>query len=185
METMARVLVLLAPGAEEMETVIVVDVLRRAALDVTVAGLQGTGVVTCSRQVKLLPDVALDAAKGPFDVVVLPGGAQGAEALAASEKAQDLLREQERTGRWIAAICAAPIALVAANVGKGQTLTSHPSVKARVEAHGRYSEDRVVRSGKLITSRSPGTAFEFALAIIEELLGKDAAQKVAAPMLLQ
>jgi protein DJ-1 len=182
---MARVLILLAPGAEEMETVIAVDVLRRAGLEVTVAGVQGTGAVTCSRQMKLLPDVALDSAQGPFDVVVLPGGAQGAEALAASSKVQNLLREQEKAGRWIAALCAAPIALVAANVGKGQTITSHPSVKARVEGHGRYSEDRVVRSGKLITSRGPGTAFEFALAIIEELLGKDAAQKVAAPMLLK
>lgn len=182
---MARVLVLLAPGAEEMETVITVDVLRRASLEVVLAGLQGSGAVTCSRQMKLLPDVALDVAKGPFDAVVLPGGAQGAEALAASFKVQQLLREQEKAGRWIAAICAAPIALVAAGVGKGQALTSHPSVKARVEAHGHYSEDRVVRSGKLITSRGPGTTFEFALAIIEELLGKDAAQKVATPMLLK
>jgi protein DJ-1 len=180
---MVRVLVLLAPGAEEMETVIVVDVLRRAAVEVTVAGLQGAGPVTCSRQVKLLPDVALDSARGPFDAVVLPGGAQGAEALAASPKVLDLLREQEEAGRWIAAICAAPIVLVAANVAGGQALTSHPSVKARVEGHGRYSEERVVRSGKLITSRGPGTAFEFALAIVEELMGTDAAKKVAAPML--
>ena len=182
---MARVLVLLAPGAEEMETVIVVDVLRRASLDVVMAGVQGTGAVTCSRQVKLLPDVSLDAVNGPFDAIVLPGGAQGAEVLAANPKVQDLLRQQEAAGRWIAAICAAPIALVSAGVGKGQALTSHPSVKARVESHGRYSEDRVVRSGKQITSRGPGTAFEFALAIIEELLGKDAAQKVALPMLLK
>jgi protein DJ-1 len=182
---MSRVLVLLAPGAEEMETVIAVDVLRRALIEVVVAGLQGTGAVTCSRQMKLLPDVALEAAQGPFDVVLLPGGAQGAEALAANPMVQRLLREQEKAGRWIAAICAAPIALVAAGVGKGQCLTSHPSVKVRVEAHGPYSEERVVRSGKLITSRGPGTAFEFALAIIEELLGKEAAQKVAVPMLLK
>lgn len=182
---MARVLVLLAPGAEEMETVIAVDVLRRAEMEVVLAGLQGTHAVTCSRQVKLQPDIALDAVQGTFDVVVLPGGAQGAEALAASPKVQELLREQEKAGRHIAAICAAPIALVTADVGKGQKLTSHPSVKARVEAHGTYCEDRVVRSGKLITSRGPGTAFEFALAVIEELLSRDAAQKVAAPMLLK
>jgi len=182
---MARALVLLAPGAEEMETVIVVDVLRRAAIEVVVAGLQGAGPVICSRQVRLLPDVALGEAKGPFDVVVLPGGAQGAEALAASAQVQKLLREQAQAGRRIAAICAAPIALVAANVAQGHALTSHPSVKARVEGHGRYSEERVVRSGRLITSRGPGTAFEFALAIVEDLLGLEAARKVAAPMLLR
>lgn len=182
---MARVLVLLASGAEEMETVIAVDVLRRAGMEVTVAGVQGTGAVTCSRQVRLLPDVALEAAQGPFDVVLLPGGAQGAEALAASPAVMALLREQEKAGRYIAAICAAPIALVAAGVGKGLALTAHPSVKARVEAHGPYSEERVVRSGKIITSRGPGTSFEFALAIIDTLLGADAVRKVTAPMLLK
>jgi len=182
---MARVLVILVSGAEEMEAVITVDVLRRAGIEVVFAGLQGTDVVTCSRQVKLLPDIAVDDVQGTFDAVVLPGGMPGSETLAASPKVQELLREQEKAGRCIAAICAAPIALVAAGVGKGQTLTSHPSVKDRMVAHGTYSEDRVVRSGQVITSRGPGTAFEFALAIVEELLDRDTARKVAAPMLLK
>jgi len=182
---MVRALVLLAPGAEEMEVVISIDVLRRAEIEVVVAGLQGAKVATCSRQVKLVPDVALDDVQGTFEVVVLPGGLPGSETLADSPKVQELLREQEEAGRRIAAICAAPIALVAAGVAKGQALTSHPSVRERVEGHGTYSEERVVCSGKVITSRGPGTAFEFALAIVETLLGREAAQKVAAPMLLK
>lgn len=181
---MKRVLVPLAAGAEEMETVIIVDVLRRAGLEVVMAGLDGRDPVVCSRNVRLLPDCALGEAQGSFDAIVLPGGAKGADNLAASKTVQGLLREYADAGKVVAAICAAPIALAAAGVGQGCALTSHPSVKERLLAFGRYQEDRVVWDGKLLTSRGPGTAFEFALALIEELLGREAAEKVASPMLL-
>lgn len=183
---MKKVLVPLAAGAEEMETVIIVDVLRRAGLDVVLAGLDGTAPVLCSRNVQVLPDCALAAAieKGPYDAVVLPGGAKGAENLAASPVIQNLLSTQAGEGRLVAAICAAPIALKAAGVGQGRALTSHPAVKEKVAAFGSYKEDRVVRDGKLVTSRGPGTAFEFALVLIEDLLGREAAENVAGPMLL-
>jgi protein DJ-1 len=180
---MPRALVLLASGAEEMEVVIVVDVLRRAGVEVVLAGVEGREPVVCSRKVVVAPDCALSEARGTFDLLVLPGGAKGAETLAASPVVQTLLREQERAGRYIGAICAATVALVAAGVGKGLPLTSHPSVKARVEGHGPYREERVVRAGKLVTSRGPGTAMEFALALVAELLGAEAARKVAEPML--
>lgn len=181
---MKRVLVPLAAGAEEMETVIIVDVLRRAGLEVVLAGLDGRDPVLCSRNVKLLPDCALAEAQGPFDAIVLPGGAKGAENLAASTAVQDLLRRHSAEGKIVGAICAAPIALAAAGVGKGRALTSHPSVKDKLNAFASYQEERVVRDGKLVTSRGPGTAFEFALALIEDLLGREAAEKVAGPMLL-
>lgn len=181
---MKRVLVLLAPGAEEMETVIVVDVLRRAGLEVLLAGVEGAGPVVCSRGVKICPDASLSEAQGSFDLLVLPGGAQGAEALAASPVVQELLRRQAHEGRLIGALCAAPIALAAAGVGSGRALTSHPSVKERLAGFGVYKEDRVVRDGKLVTSRGPGTALEFALALVEELCGREKAAQVAAPMLL-
>ena len=179
-----RVLAPLAGGAEEMETVIIVDVLRRGGLEVVLAGVDGTDPVKCSRGVSLVPDVALADAEGPFDLIVLPGGADGAKTLAHSETVQALLKRQETEGRHIAAICAAPIALVSAGVGAGKAVTSHPSVKDQVAAHGAYREERVVVDRKLITSRGPGTAFEFALKLVEELLGADRAEKVAAPMLL-
>lgn len=185
-----RVLVPLAAGAEEMEVVIVVDVLRRAGFDVLLAGIAGAAPVTCSRGVILTPDRALtDAladtrADAPFDATVLPGGAKGAEALAADAELQAHLREQQTHNRVVAAICAAPIALVAAGVGGGKRLTSHPGVRERVATHGAYSEDRVVIDGRLVTSRGPGTAFEFALALIELLAGRAEAEKVAGPMLV-
>ena len=181
---MKRALVILATGAEEMETVIAVDVLRRAGIEVTLAGLDGSDPVVCSRNVKLVPDCALADARGSFDAVVLPGGAKGAENLAASIKVQELLRSQEKSGGWIGAVCAGPIALVAAGVGQGRPMTSHPGVKGKLESYGKYSEARVVKDGKLITSRGPGTTFEFALALVEALEGVECAKKVAEPMLL-
>lgn len=184
---MKRVLVPLTAGAEEMETVIVVDVLRRAGVEVVLAGVDGAGPVTCARQVRLLPDLTLaDAQKQPrFDAIVLPGGMPGAQTLADSPVMQKLLRAQEQSGGWIGAICAAPIALVAASVGAGRAMTSHPGMRDRVAAHARYLEDRVVRDGPFITSRGPGTAMEFALTLVEALCDRATADKVAAPMLVQ
>jgi len=182
---MKRVLVPLAAGAEEMETVIIVDVLRRAGLNVVLAGVMGCEPVLCSRNVKLLPDCALSEVQGPFDAIVLPGGAQGAEALAASKKIQTLLQQQEAEGKLIGALCAAPIALKAAGVGAGRKLTSHPSVQEKLVGFGAYQDARVVKDGLLITSRGPGTAMEFALALVEQLLGGAAAEHVAALMLVK
>lgn len=180
-----RVLVPLADGAEEMETVIVVDVLRRAGMNVVMAGVDGADAVTCSRNVRLVPDCALaNVTADEFDLIVLPGGAKGAETLATSPIVQAVLRRHAEAGRTIGAICAAPIALVAAGIGRGGTLTSHPAVRSRVEAHGHYSESRVVRDGPIVTSRGPGTAIEFALALIEDMLGPAKAAEVAAPMLV-
>lgn len=180
-----RTLVVLAVGAEEMEAVIVVDVLRRAEIEVVVAGLDGRDPVTCSRGVTLLPDTDFaSAARESFDCIVLPGGAEGSDRLAQSTELGHRLRGQVAAGGWIAAICAAPAALVAHSIGRGATLTSHPSVRDVVATHARYSEDSVAVDGKLITSRGPGTAFEFALAIVERLRGADSAAVVRAPMML-
>jgi protein DJ-1 len=176
-------LVLLAPGAEEMEAVISIDVLRRGGIEVTVAGLDGADPVRCSRGVVISPDVALDDVEGVFDVLVLPGGAEGAKRLAESEKVGELLREHDLGGRLVAAICAAPIALRAHGVFQGRKLTSHPSVKAVLEDWGEYSEHAVEADGNLITSRGPGTAFPFALRIVGALTDAQRMVQVRAPMM--
>lgn len=179
-----RALVLLAEGAEEMEATITVDVLRRAAIEVVVAGLAGADPVRCSRGVRLVPDVALADAAGPFDVVVLPGGKGGADRLAASPAVGEILRAQVTAGRLVAAICAAPIALAAHGVLGGLRMACHPSVNDVVAAHGKLTHAPVVEDGPLVTSQGPGTAFLFALAIITRLCGPDVAAKVRAPMML-
>ncbi|CAN8016963.1 unnamed protein product [Ixodes persulcatus] len=181
-------LLILAEGAEEMEAIISADVLRRAGIDVTIAGLTGTSPVKCSRDVVVVPDKSLDEAvkQSPYDVVVLPGGLKGSESLAASATVGKILKDQEKSGRLVAAICAAPIALKSHGVGCGKQITSHPSKKDEVAAGDyKYSESRVVVDGQLITSRGPGTAFEFALAIVEKLENKQAADKLISPMLVK
>jgi len=176
-------LVLVAQGTEEMEAVISIDVLRRGGIDVTVAGVDGTDPIRCSRGVVITPDVALDSVDGDFDIVVLPGGGEGAQRLALSAKVGDILRRQEESGRLVGAICAAPIALEAHGVFEGRQLTSHPSVKEMLEDWGEYSEHPVVADGNLITSRGPGTAFPFALRIVGTLTDAQRMLEVRAPMM--
>ncbi len=175
--------VLLAQGSEEIEAVISIDVLRRAGIEVTVAGVDGAAPVRCSRDVVISPDVALDDLDGEFDVVVLPGGAEGARRLAESPKVGELLRRHEESGRFVAAICAAPIALKAHKVFEHRKLTSHPSVREMLQGWGEYSDHPVVADGNLITSRGPGTAFPFALRIVGILTGAQRMVEVRAPMM--
>ncbi|XP_048730906.1 Parkinson disease protein 7 homolog [Ostrea edulis] len=180
--------VLLAEGAEEMETVISVDVLRRGGIDVNLVGVGGSDPVLCSRNVKIVPDTTLEEAKksAPYDVVVMPGGLNGAKNLAASPEVKQLLETQMKNEKLIAAVCAAPIALVSHEVKPGSSVTSHPSVKGKMEEGGyKYIEERVVTDDKLITSRGPGTSFEFALKIVETLQGKEKADSLVEPMLLK
>ncbi|XP_067140535.1 Parkinson disease protein 7 homolog [Centruroides vittatus] len=182
-------LLILADGAEEMEAVISVDVMRRGGIKVTVAGLDGSQAVKCSRDVVIMPDKSLNDAlrDSPYDVIVLPGGLKGSEKLAESNQVGSLLKEQQDAGRYIAAICAAPIALKSHGITVGKLLTSHPSKKEEMKEGDKYkySEDRVVVDGQLITSRGPGTAFEFALTIVEKLMGKEKANSLITPMLVR
>ncbi|XP_022658263.1 protein dj-1beta-like [Varroa destructor] len=175
--------VLLAQGAEEMEAVIAIDCLRRAGITVTVVGVDATQV-KCSREVTIVADKALaDVENQIFDVVVLPGGLQGAKTLSANPTVGKMLKVQEGAGRIVAAICAAPMALAAHGIGKGKNATIYPTMESHLPGYN-CKDDNVVVDGKMITSRGPGTAFQFALRIIKELLGEEKAKSVAKPMLV-
>ncbi|XP_054159332.1 protein dj-1beta-like [Oppia nitens] len=185
-------LVIVADGAEEMETVITVDVLRRAGIDVTVAGLSGKQPIKCSRGICIVPDVALDNVVDgrdgghTFDAVILPGGLAGAQAMAASELVGHVLSHQQQAGRLIGAICAAPVALLEHRIGLTKRLTSHPSKADELRRDYQYVDDqRVVVDGQLVTSRGPGTTFEFALAIVDKLLGPEKVTEISGPMVLK
>ncbi|XP_053621903.1 protein dj-1beta-like isoform X1 [Plodia interpunctella] len=181
-------LVILAQGAEEMETVITVDMLRRGGVTVTMAGLDGREPVLCSRQVTLLPDKSLaDAlAETPqYDAVILPGGLEGSDRLSKSNVVGTLLKEHEKSGRIIAAICAAPTAFVSHGVAQGKRVTSYPSTKDKITGPYTYVEgERVVVDGNVVTSRGPGTAYWFGLKLIELLTGKDKADQVEKGMII-
>jgi 4-methyl-5(b-hydroxyethyl)-thiazole monophosphate biosynthesis len=176
-----RVLVPLAEGFEEIEAVTIVDVLRRASIDVVTAAL-GDAEVEGSHGIAVTADARLDELKSAdFDAVVLPGGMPGSRTLRDDERVLGIVRTLARENKLVAAICAAPIALEAAGVLAGKRATSYPGNEL---PSARYAEERVVVDGTLVTSRGPGTALEFALTLVERLKGPEAAQKLRAGMIV-
>lgn len=182
-------LVILAQGAEEMETVITADVLRRGGVTVTIAGLDGADPVLCSRQITIVPDKALDAAlaENPiYDAVILPGGLEGSDRLSKSVVVGNVLKEHEQKGKIVAAICAAPTAFVAHGIAQNKKVTSYPTTKDKIPAdcYTYVEGERVVVDGNVVTSRGPGTAYWFGLKLIELLTGKDKADQVEKGMII-
>jgi len=173
-------LVFLAPGFEDIEGITVIDILRRAEIETLVAGLAPNPIIA-ARRTKHLADVSLrdvDPAR-EFEVVVLPGGAEGAKHLAASPLVGDWLMRQRERGQWVAAICAAPTALLAhAWLRPEQKIISHPSVQAQFPAGQVQNASRVVVDGRLITGLAAGGAMEFAFEIVRQLRGGDAVARV-------
>ena len=180
---MARVLVPLAPGFEELEAVTVVDLLRRAEIEVVTAGLE-PGPVTASRGTVVVPDCGLDEAlRQEYDMVVLPGGLPGADHLDRDARVKALLTQMAASGRFTAAICAAPKVLASAGLLDGKAATAFPGVlEAMSLPEVRLEQRSVVRDGRVITSRGPGTAMDFALELIETLAGPQARERVEASL---
>ena len=168
---MPKVLVPLAQGCEELEAVTIIDILRRAGIEVVSAGLDSQPV-RASRGTLLIPDTTLDAAlKQTFDMIVLPGGQPGSNNLKADARLIKLLQSMAQQGKYVAAICAAPAVLATAGLLDGKRATSFPFA---LDAFPKVQQMQkaVVEDGKLITSRGPGTAMDFALVLVERLLGK-------------
>lgn len=180
---MKSVLIPLAPGFEELEAVTVANLLRRAGIEAITAGLHA-GLVRGARGTQLQPDVTLDAVlERDFDMVVLPGGMPGAENLANDPRVQALLKRMAGAGKYTAAICAGPMALAQAGLLDGRRATSFPGVVERMPIPGlRHSTDAVVVDDKVVTSRGPGTAMDFALQLVELLLDRAARDKVEASL---
>ncbi|MCE5180619.1 MAG: DJ-1/PfpI family protein [Betaproteobacteria bacterium] len=178
---MARVLIPLAQGCEEVEAVTLIDLLRRAGIETVSAGLDDQPV-TASRGVRLVADTTLDAAlHQEFDMIVLPGGMPGMTHLKNDPRIIALLKKMAAAGKYTCAICAAPAVLAEAGLLAGKTATSYPGFIDKMNLPDtRYSNDAVVKDGKLITSRGPGTAMDFALKLIEVLAGKAKRDEVEA-----
>lgn len=173
-----KTVVVLAQGVEEMEAVIAIDVLRRAKWDVTAAALE-PGTLTASRKVRLVADASWDELRlDDYECLVLPGGAEGTRRLRAHAGVVATVRSFAQTGRWVAAICAAPLVLQDAGVLGGREATCHPGVAGEFTITPRCN-DRVVIDGHIVTSQAAGTTFDFALALIEAVDGATAAERVA------
>ncbi|MDD2240607.1 MAG: DJ-1/PfpI family protein [Kiritimatiellae bacterium] len=177
------VCVLLANGSEEMEVVICVDVLRRAGIDVLLAGVgDATPTIAASRGVRIAPDSAWDAAEASrFDAIVIPGGMGGTQVLRRDESVKQAIRDFSEVGKIVAAICAGPLVLQDAGVLDDRTLTCHPGVREELTV-GTWVDQPVVRDGHLVTSQAPGTTFAFALTLVEILVDADTARKIAGDM---
>lgn len=181
---MKSVVVLLAPGFEEIEALTVVDVLRRADVRVVTAGLT-EGLVTGSHDITVKPDTTLDKVRPEaFDMLVLPGGMPGTTNLRRDGRVKKLLADMAKTSKHICAICAAPVVLKDAGVAQGRAVTSHPVMREELKDL-EYREDRVVTDDKIVTSRGPGTAMEFALELVRILVGQAKAAELATAMVVR
>ena len=181
-----KAIILLADGFEDVEAVTPIDYLSRAGIEVTAASITENLTVTSKwGGIKITAAAALaDLDKHIWDAVILPGGMPGAANLASSGKTSMLLAEMAAAGKLICAICASP-ALVLAPLGliAGKKFTCYPGLEEKVK-DGFWSGDRVVTDGNIITSRGAGTAGEWSIVIIENLLDKAAAEKTAETVLL-
>lgn len=181
---MPNVLVPLAQGCEELEAVTIIDILRRANITVVTAGLDDKPV-RASRGVVLIPDMTLDQAlKQVFDMVVLPGGLPGADHLNNDSRIHKLLKTMQAQGKFTAAICASPKVLAEAGLLANKTITHYPGAVEQAKfPTTQFSTDKpVVRDGTIVTSRGPGTAMDFALTLVETLVGQGIRDTVEAAL---
>lgn len=171
---MKKAAILIAPGFEEGETLTIVDILRRANLICDMVGfakeVEGAHgvVVQCD---KVLSDEVKD-----YDMVILPGGYGGADALRNSDQVMDILKTMNQEGKFVTAMCAAPIALERAGILEGRNYTAYVGYDKKIK-QGHYLEDKVVVDQNLITSRGPATAYAFAYRLVDALGGDSLAVK--------
>ena len=177
---MPTVLIPLAQGCEELEAVTIIDLLRRANISVVTAGLDNKPI-KASRGVMLIADTTLEEAlKQSFDMIVLPGGLAGSENLNNDSRIIQLLQEMQQQGKYTAAICAAPKVLANAGLLANKSATSYPGVLDNNKQIMQFVDKPIVIDGQVITSRGPGTAMDFALALIETLVGREISETVEA-----
>ncbi len=179
-----KVLLVLAEGFEEIEAVTPIDLLRRAGVEVTVAGLNGT-VIKSARNLPITAEVTLDKVSDNFDALILPGGGGGAKNLAASQKLKTLIQEMNKKGKGVYAICASPVLVLSpTGILKGKSATCYEGMEGGFDPETKYVDQKVVIDGNVLTSQGPGTSIDFSLAIIEQLCGKETKDKIKKEILL-
>ncbi len=180
---MANVLVPLAQGCEELEAVTIIDLLRRAEINVVTASLDERPI-TASRGTKILADTTLDQVLDQeFDMVILPGGLPGADNLNEDDRIHQILQRTVNNNKSVAAICAAPKVLASAGLLENKKVTAYPGVLDALNLNTtEVTNSAVQQDGNILTSRGPGTAMDFALEIISCLVGGDKRNQVEASL---
>lgn len=176
-----KVIVPFANGFEEVEALTVVDVLRRAGINVDMVGVVGS-VIEGAHGVRVMMDKKLGEVKADdYDGIVLPGGSPGYVNLNRSSILKGIIKNINAKGKLVAAICAAPAVLVASGVLENKRATIYPGMEKELP----YPRaDRVVVDGNIVTSQGPGTSMEFALKIVEILAGRDRAIAIKKSLVL-
>jgi 4-methyl-5(b-hydroxyethyl)-thiazole monophosphate biosynthesis len=176
---MAKVYIFLADGFEEIEGLTVVDLLRRAKIDITMVSITGNIMVTGSHQIKTEADVLFEKAGfKDADMLVLPGGMPGTNHLMNHEGLDKLLKEFHSMGKSLAAICAAPSILGTKGLLDGKNAICYPGFEEKLYG-ATISNTAVVTDGNITTSKGMGTAIDFALSLIKNLKGADEAKRIA------
>jgi len=180
---MPKVLVPIATGFEEIEAITIIDVLRRADIEVLTAGIDRK-CVKGAHGIEIKTELHIDDTNSEeFDMIILPGGMPGALNLKNSPKIQSLLGEMDQGGKYIGAICAAPIALAEADVLKSM-YTCYPSFEANIKNTTYMKSENVVCDQNIITANGPKSAIEFSLEIVEKLCGNDKMNEIKSQLLL-
>ncbi len=169
---MAKIIIPISNGFEEIEAISIIDICRRANIEVTIAGVENLETIG-AHGIKIISDTNIEnISSDDFDMIVLPGGLPNAFTLAENEKVQSLLKEFKEKNKKIGAICAAPYALHTAGV-LNENFTCYPSFENKIKLDGYHSKDAVVIDSNVITSRGPATAMTFALEIVNILCGEE------------
>ncbi len=180
-----RAYVLLANGFEEIEAITPIDVLRRAGFDVTTLSIHDSKKITGAHNVIIAADGLLsDYLNESPDIIITPGGMPGSTNLKESNLVIEIIKKQVSENRHVASICASPIVLDEADVLNTKNYTCYPGFEKVIKS-GNYSDDRVVSDNKIITAKGPGVAIEFALKIVEELLGENVSNDLKKAMIVK
>jgi 4-methyl-5(b-hydroxyethyl)-thiazole monophosphate biosynthesis len=172
-----QILFLMADGFEETEFVTPFDYFQRAGFEVALASVSGNADVTGAHNLKIRADFPLDTAASNFDAILLPGGGPGVKNLKASADVEKVILDFYAKGKKIFAICAAPLVLSKAGILADKTVTCFPGCEGELVCK-KFSEDRVVVDGNIVTSRGAGTAEEFAFECIAQMGGREICEKI-------
>ena len=173
-----KAIIILATGFEEIEAVTVIDILRRAGIGITIAGLDSINIAG-SHGITIVADKKLTDLKPDFDAVILPGGMPGALHLHNSSEANNFIKNMSAKGALIAGICAAPsVVMTPIGLLENKTATCYPGDQIDFGKSTKYKNKSVVVDGNIITSQGPGTAMEFAFTIVEKIIGKETVKKL-------
>ncbi len=175
---MSKVYLFLADGCEEVEALTVVDLLRRAGVDVKTVSVMGSNMITSSHNITMQADMMFDEITDEADMLVLPGGIPGTPNLEAHTGLMDMVKAYNDKGKWLAAVCAAPTVYGRLGLLEGKKATCYPSMMEELICGERLT-DSVVVDGNMITSRGMGTCIDFGLQLIALLQSKELADSIA------